>query len=54
MYQFFVEKNIAQNRYDLCKQCSYFNNLTTTCTQCGCLMKLKVKFTKSVCPLNKW
>lgn len=52
--QVFIEKNIAQDRYDLCKQCEHFNKITAICRECGCFMKLKVKFINSVCPINKW
>lgn len=50
----FIDKNIAQNRYNLCKQCEYFNSTITTCKQCGCIMKIKVKLKDSNCPINKW
>jgi len=49
-----VVKEVAQARYDICKQCPSFIKDIDTCKECGCLMKDKVKSTNSVCPLNKW
>lgn len=49
----YVEKNIAQNRYDVCKNCQYFLP-TTQCSKCLCFMKAKVKLSEAECPLGKW
>jgi hypothetical protein len=49
-----VEKSIAQSRYDICKQCDKFVPLTTLCSECLCIMKIKVKVAAVRCPLNKW
>lgn len=51
---YFVEKQIAQSRYDMCKECNHFIKITTQCKVCGCFMKVKVKFADSKCPLDKW
>lgn len=50
----FVIQQIAQYRYDICKSCDQFNVTLYTCKQCGCFMKVKVKFKNSACPLAKW
>jgi hypothetical protein len=50
----FVTQPIAQARYDICKACEHFNNILYTCKQCGCFMKMKVKFQNSSCPIGKW
>lgn len=49
-----VDKNIAQNRYNICKKCEYFSKTSRQCTKCFCFMPLKVKFIGSECPLEKW
>ena len=53
-HKMWVIKEIAQARYDTCKTCSSFNAQTSTCMECGCLMRDKVKSANSKCPLNKW
>jgi len=50
----FVTQPIAQARYDICKACEHFNSTLYTCKQCGCFMKIKVKFQNSSCPIGKW
>jgi hypothetical protein len=47
-------KEVAQNRYDICKSCDRFANITKQCLECKCFMKVKVTFPKSVCPIGKW
>jgi len=49
-----VPKEVAQSRYDVCKQCDKFIPLTTQCKECTCIMKIKVKVAAVRCPLNKW
>jgi hypothetical protein len=50
----FVIKVIAQERYDKCKVCENFSKITTMCKECHCIMKLKVTFEDSKCPIGKW
>lgn len=50
----FVEKPIAQARYDICKLCPRFNPTLMICKECGCFMKFKVKLIDAECPLKKW
>ena len=50
----FVKKEIAQNRYDICKSCEHFNMEIKICNQCVCFMKIKVKMPGAFCPVNKW
>lgn len=54
MIKMFVVKEVAQARYDICKQCEHFNKIMYTCNQCGCFMKAKVKMTQATCPISKW
>ena len=50
----FVDKDIAQERYDICKSCDRFLKLTKQCEVCACFMNFKVKFKDTECPLGKW
>lgn len=49
----YVEKDVAQSRYDICKKCEHFLP-TTQCSKCLCFMKIKVKISEAECPLGKW
>jgi hypothetical protein len=50
----FVDRELAQSRFDFCKSCEHFFNSTSSCKKCGCFMKLKVKIPNSTCPVGKW
>jgi hypothetical protein len=49
-----VDKEIADLRYDICKQCPMFINISKQCKKCGCFMAAKTKLLNATCPLNKW
>jgi hypothetical protein len=49
-----VKKDVAYNRYNICKECDKLNSITKTCSECGCFMKLKVTLPNAFCPLEKW
>jgi len=49
-----VVKEVAQSRYDICKQCDRFIPIVCQCRECGCFMKFKVKIQNVNCPLGKW
>lgn len=49
----FIIKELAQQRYETCKNCDKLT-VVRTCSECGCFMPAKVKFSASTCPLNKW
>lgn len=48
-----VDKEVAQARYDICKECPFLLP-TTQCSKCGCFMKAKVKLPHAECPMHKW
>jgi hypothetical protein len=48
-----VPKEVAQERYDMCKGCPFLLP-TTQCSKCGCFMKAKVKLTHAECPVGNW
>lgn len=54
VYGSFASKEIAQQRYDICKSCSEFSSPLKICKQCYCLVLAKVRFHYTACPLNKW
>ena len=51
---FGVNGEIAKARYNICKGCSSFSELTKICKECGCFMPVKTKFKNNKCPLDKW
>jgi hypothetical protein len=50
---FLASSEIQETRYNLCKSCSSFTALKT-CSECGCIMPLKIKIANVSCPLGKW
>ena len=49
-----VEQKIAQERYNICKECEFILNHSSKCTKCNCIMKDQVKLTNFGCPEGKW
>ena len=49
----FVIKEIAENRYKICKSCDQFTKVKF-CKKCGCFMPVKTKLAYVKCPINKW
>jgi hypothetical protein len=47
-------KEKYRERYKICLKCEHFIKSQKKCNQCGCLMKIKVRFDFFKCPLNKW
>lgn len=43
----------AEARLGVCAQCSKFNDLGI-CTECGCVMAVKVHVKTAKCPLGNW
>jgi hypothetical protein len=50
---FFADNDIQKQRYEICKKFDSFTALKT-CSECGCIMPLKIKIAGSRCPLEKW
>lgn len=44
----------TEYRYNICKSCPELIKLTKQCKKCGCIMSLKTKLEKAVCPIGKW
>lgn len=49
-----LDDAVVEHRFNTCKGCDKFNHETQRCTECGCFMQVKTKFTQATCPLNKW
>lgn len=47
-------KDDSTRRYDICKNCEFFNRVVLTCGKCGCFMPAKVKLGEATCPAGKW
>lgn len=50
----YADEETASSRFEICKRCPEFVDLTTQCKKCGCVMKLKTKLKMAECPLGKW
>lgn len=49
-----VETEIAAERLAICRECPMYNSTTHLCSECGCIMNVKVKLPNASCPLHKW
>ena len=47
------DEDILKMRWDLCSSCEFLTE-SNRCTQCGCFMKVKHKFSIAKCPVGKW
>ena len=61
--QVIVPKEIAEERWEICKGCEYLlydetnpdtNKKDGRCTECGCFMNIKVHYATAECPIGKW
>lgn len=50
----YVDQEIAESRFDICKSCPEFFNMTKQCKKCGCFMAIKTKLEEASCPIGKW
>lgn len=51
---FRADAEVRENRYNICNGCEHFISLTTTCSKCGCFMKMKTWLKDVKCPIGKW
>ena len=54
MSNFFVEKEIFQERINICRSCNYYFKPTGNCKRCGCFMRIKASISVMECPEKKW
>ena len=61
--QVIVSQEIAEQRWEICKQCPYLkydetnpdtNKKDGRCTECGCFMNIKAHYATAECPIGKW
>jgi len=50
----FATEQVAEDRYSICLTCPQLIQLTKQCKKCGCVMPVKTKLAKAVCPIGKW
>jgi hypothetical protein len=50
----YVDSDIADSRFEICKACPELIDITKQCKKCGCFMSLKTKLSNATCPLGKW
>jgi len=48
------DKDIIEERLEICKACPHLNQLVMKCKKCGCFMKLKTTLENAYCPVGKW
>ena len=50
----YADDLLADQRYDICKECPMLINISKQCKKCGCFMKVKTKLLHATCPIGKW
>jgi len=43
---------LKQDRLNICNTCDKRND--NTCSECSCLLTVRVSYTDSFCPIGKW
>jgi len=49
-----ANKQVAEDRYNVCLECPELIQLTKQCKKCGCFMSGKTKLAEAKCPIGKW
>ena len=47
-------RKVTADRMEICRACDHFDQITTQCSQCLCIMSLKTTFANVRCPTDKW
>lgn len=50
----YADDLLADQRYNICKECPMLINISKQCKKCGCFMKVKTKLLHATCPIGKW
>ena len=50
----YADEQLANERYNICKNCPMFIKLSKQCKKCGCFMKAKTKLLDASCPIGEW
>jgi hypothetical protein len=48
------DKELIEQRLEICKVCPAFNKYLNKCRKCGCFMQLKTTLLQAKCPIGKW
>jgi hypothetical protein len=48
------DKELIEQRLEICKVCPAFKPRTKRCGKCGCFMELKTTLMQASCPIGKW
>jgi hypothetical protein len=49
-----LEEPVNKQRLSICNECDKFLKHIKVCSECYCVMPLKVKLAGAVCPIGKW
>jgi len=49
-----AKKPLWEQRRNVCDSCPFYQISTDRCTQCGCIMRVKVRLNAASCPIHKW
>ncbi len=53
-YNMFTSMQTRLERAGHCQRCEFYRRSTKQCSQCGCLVNLKVTIANESCPVGKW
>jgi hypothetical protein len=48
------DRELIEQRLEVCNSCEWFSKRLAKCRKCGCFMKLKSTLKQASCPLGKW
>lgn len=49
-----VPDHVKDARLQICSTCQFYDEVEHRCTDCGCYLSNKVRFSASKCPLDFW
>lgn len=53
-FEYFADKEVAQDRLNICLSCEHLYQPTRQCKKCFCLVDAKTKVRDQKCPVQKW
>lgn len=48
------DKDLIEERMDICVTCEFYRPKSNRCVKCGCFMALKSTLRQAKCPVGKW
>lgn len=52
--EFRLSEELSNERFNICKQCEFYDEKRAECTQCGCYLPVKTTDLGEYCPVDKW